>query len=194
MKRREGGENCIMWSFVICTLRIVLVCLTENFSAILIWCVISFQEECILAYLRYIPPDRRLTVEWDAGTTKRGPFWCSTKHFLEEPRKTTKNVGLHNRNESHYLQVRSRTAHIRLLEFASRTLSWSDIEEWRRIEAFIFESQIRELPSTNTFLQNGNNQNELAARTKSNLTTNNKLLIYEAVLKPICTYGTQLWG
>jgi hypothetical protein len=29
---------------------------------------------------------------------------------------------------------------------------------------------------------------------KSNLSTNNKLLIYKAILKPIWTYGIQLWG
>jgi hypothetical protein len=29
---------------------------------------------------------------------------------------------------------------------------------------------------------------------KSNLSTNNKFLIYKAVLKPIWTYGIQLWG
>jgi hypothetical protein len=29
---------------------------------------------------------------------------------------------------------------------------------------------------------------------KSNLSTNNKLLIYKAILKPICTYGIQLCG
>jgi hypothetical protein len=29
---------------------------------------------------------------------------------------------------------------------------------------------------------------------KSKLSTNNKLLIYKAILKPICTYGIQLWG
>jgi hypothetical protein len=29
---------------------------------------------------------------------------------------------------------------------------------------------------------------------KSKLSTNNKLLIYKAVLKPIWTYGIQLWG
>jgi hypothetical protein len=29
---------------------------------------------------------------------------------------------------------------------------------------------------------------------KSKLSTNNKLLIYKAMLKPICTYGIQLWG
>jgi hypothetical protein len=29
---------------------------------------------------------------------------------------------------------------------------------------------------------------------KSELTTSNKLLIYKAILKPIWTYGTQLWG
>jgi hypothetical protein len=29
---------------------------------------------------------------------------------------------------------------------------------------------------------------------KSQLSTSNKLLTYKAILKPICTYGTQLWG
>jgi hypothetical protein len=29
---------------------------------------------------------------------------------------------------------------------------------------------------------------------KFNLSTNNKLLIYKAILKPIWTYGIQLWG
>jgi hypothetical protein len=29
---------------------------------------------------------------------------------------------------------------------------------------------------------------------KSNLSTNNKLLIYKAILKPIWTYSIQLWG
>jgi hypothetical protein len=29
---------------------------------------------------------------------------------------------------------------------------------------------------------------------KSKLSTNNKLLIYKVILKPICTYGIQLWG
>jgi hypothetical protein len=29
---------------------------------------------------------------------------------------------------------------------------------------------------------------------KSRLSTNNKLLIYKAILKPIWTYGIQLWG
>jgi hypothetical protein len=29
---------------------------------------------------------------------------------------------------------------------------------------------------------------------KSKLSTNNKLLIYKAILKPIWTYGIQLWG
>jgi hypothetical protein len=29
---------------------------------------------------------------------------------------------------------------------------------------------------------------------KSNLSTNNKLLIYKAILKPIWTYGIQFWG
>jgi hypothetical protein len=29
---------------------------------------------------------------------------------------------------------------------------------------------------------------------KSNLSTSNKLLIYKAILKPIWTYGIQLWG
>jgi hypothetical protein len=29
---------------------------------------------------------------------------------------------------------------------------------------------------------------------KSNLSTRNKLLIYKAILKPIWTYGIQLWG
>jgi hypothetical protein len=31
-------------------------------------------------------------------------------------------------------------------------------------------------------------------RRKSKLSTNNKLLIYKAILKPILTYGIQLWG
>jgi hypothetical protein len=29
---------------------------------------------------------------------------------------------------------------------------------------------------------------------KSKLSTSNKLLSYKAILKPICTYGIQLWG
>jgi hypothetical protein len=29
---------------------------------------------------------------------------------------------------------------------------------------------------------------------KSKLSTNNKILIYKTRLKPICTYGIQLWG
>jgi hypothetical protein len=29
---------------------------------------------------------------------------------------------------------------------------------------------------------------------KSKLSTSNKLLIYKTILKPICTYGIQLWG
>jgi hypothetical protein len=29
---------------------------------------------------------------------------------------------------------------------------------------------------------------------KSHLTTSNKLLIYKAILKPVCTNGIQLWG
>jgi hypothetical protein len=29
---------------------------------------------------------------------------------------------------------------------------------------------------------------------KSQLSTTNKLLLYKTVLKPICTYGIQLWG
>jgi hypothetical protein len=32
------------------------------------------------------------------------------------------------------------------------------------------------------------------AKHKSKLSTNNKLLIYEAILKPIWIYGIQLWG
>jgi hypothetical protein len=29
---------------------------------------------------------------------------------------------------------------------------------------------------------------------KSKLSTNNRILIYKAILQPICTYGIQLWG
>jgi hypothetical protein len=29
---------------------------------------------------------------------------------------------------------------------------------------------------------------------KPKLSTSNKLLIYKTILKPICTYGIQLWG
>jgi hypothetical protein len=29
---------------------------------------------------------------------------------------------------------------------------------------------------------------------KSKLSTSNKLLIYKTILKPICTYGIELWG
>jgi hypothetical protein len=29
---------------------------------------------------------------------------------------------------------------------------------------------------------------------KSQLSTTNKLLLYKTTLKPICTYGIQLWG
>jgi hypothetical protein len=29
---------------------------------------------------------------------------------------------------------------------------------------------------------------------KSKLSTNNNILIYKAILKPVCTYGVQLWG
>jgi hypothetical protein len=31
-------------------------------------------------------------------------------------------------------------------------------------------------------------------RRKSKLSTSNKILIYKAILKPIWTYGMQLWG
>jgi hypothetical protein len=34
----------------------------------------------------------------------------------------------------------------------------------------------------------------LADRTKYQLSTTNKLLLYETILKPIWTYGIQLWG
>jgi hypothetical protein len=40
-------------------------------------------------------------------------------------------------------------------------------------------------------------QNEATSHectTKSKLSTSNKLLIYKAILKPIWTYGLQLWG
>jgi hypothetical protein len=37
-------------------------------------------------------------------------------------------------------------------------------------------------------------QNVLAARPKSKLSISNKLLAYKVILKPIWTYGIQLWG
>jgi hypothetical protein len=37
-------------------------------------------------------------------------------------------------------------------------------------------------------------QKYIVINTSSNLGTNNKLLIYKAILKPIWTYGIQLWG
>jgi hypothetical protein len=43
-----------------------------------------------------------------------------------------------------------------------------------------------DLPGTNTFLQNGNNQESPSPTCK--------LLIYKTILKPFWAYGIQLWG
>jgi hypothetical protein len=56
-----------------------------------------------------------------------------------------------------------------------------------------------DLPGTTTFLQNTQLGISLTKmywllECKSNLSANNKLLIYKAILKPIWTYGIQLWG
>jgi hypothetical protein len=56
-----------------------------------------------------------------------------------------------------------------------------------------------DLPGTNTFSQNGTTrnhpqQNVLVTWTKVKLSTSNRLLIYKTILKPIWTYGIQLWG
>jgi hypothetical protein len=57
-----------------------------------------------------------------------------------------------------------------------------------------------DLPSTNTFLQNGKQLGITLTKMywllgrKSKLFTSNKLLVYKTILKPIWTYGIQLWG
>jgi hypothetical protein len=56
-----------------------------------------------------------------------------------------------------------------------------------------------DLPSTNTFSQNGNNWESPPPKCSAYLdesqnSTSNKLFIYKAILKPIRTYGIQLWG
>jgi hypothetical protein len=51
-----------------------------------------------------------------------------------------------------------------------------------------------DLPGTNTFSPNENNKEIPSLGRKSKLSTSNKLLIYKTILKPIWTYGIQLWG
>jgi hypothetical protein len=51
------------------------------------------------------------------------------------------------------------------------------------------------LDRTNTdTARNQPHQNVLVTRTQVKLSTSNKLIIYKAILKPIWTYGIQLWG
>jgi hypothetical protein len=55
------------------------------------------------------------------------------------------------------------------------------------------------LPGTHTFLLNVNSLDSRSPRCrllgrKSKFYTSNKLSIYKAILKPIWTYGIQLWG
>jgi hypothetical protein len=71
----------------------------------------------------------------------------------------------------------------------------------KRISSISGYTLTGDLPGKNTFLQNGNNYESptltkmywLLGR-KSKLSTSNKLLICKAILKPIWTYGIQLWG
>jgi hypothetical protein len=56
-----------------------------------------------------------------------------------------------------------------------------------------------DLPGTHICLQNVNNLESLSPRCTGYLdvspnSISNKLLIYKAILKPIWTYGIQLWG
>jgi hypothetical protein len=67
----------------------------------------------------------------------------------------------------------------------------------KKMSSILGYTLTRESSGTNTFSQNGNPRNrphQNGLGRKSKLSTSNKFLIYKTILKPIWTYGIQLWG